>query len=122
MLKWFSLLSRDEIREIHSKAVDVDVLKKCNINRRTGECMFYEGGWEGEDGKAEYLPTSYEYDDFSLSCWDTYGDEDDMNKRYFKLMCERFGKEYLADYLSRKTGLVPGFFMEIMAKGSEDKK
>lgn len=104
-------LTKKEIWEIHRKAVCSDILKKCEINKKTGDCIFFEGGWG--DGN-EHIYTRYEYSDFSLRSPDTYGSETEMQQEYFKCMAERFGKEYIIAYMRLHTGLPEEFFANII--------
>ena len=110
---FFQRLSRKEIWDIHKKAVCDDILKKCEINRRTGDCAFYEGGWDEENN---HYYTRYEYSDFELNSPETCGSESKMQREYFKCMAERFGTEYLIAYLHMKTGVPQEFFADIINK------
>ena len=115
-------LKKQEILAMHAYVIDGKIDKKCQINKKDGMCIFYEGGWgDGwQDDEYQYIATSYEYDNFSVKPWDTYGEEDTMNERYFRWMSNRFGKEYLVDYLSWKTGIETEFFKKCLEK--EDTK
>ena len=115
-LKWFKKLTKKEILEMHAYVINGKIDKKCQINKKDGICIFFEGGWgDGwDDKKYTYLPTSYEYEDFSVKPRDTYGGEEDMQERYFKWMTEHFGKEYLLDFLYYKTGIETSFFKKYL--------
>ena len=121
-LKWFKKLSKKDALVMHAYVINGKVDKKCQINKKDGICIFYEGGWgDGwQDDNYQYIPTSYEYDDFSVKPWDTYGDEENMNQRYFRWMAIHFGKEYLLDFISYKTGIETEFFADCFNK-KEDK-
>lgn len=115
-LKWFNKLTKEEILQMHRDCICDDILDTCQINRKDGMCIFLEGGWGTTDeDRACHIETSYKYEDFKVTPWDTYDYDIGLTRqKHFKWMTKRFGREYLVDFLHYKTNIEAEFFQKFL--------
>ena len=82
--------------------VDARIADKIQVVRHAdhADVCFWEYGWGDEEEAKEPVPT----DD----------DEADLTRQYLRFMAGRFGKKYLAGYLSYRSGIESSFFITVM--------
>ena len=123
--RWIHKLTKKEIWQLHHDVICVDSLKKCEIgkviNKVTNEsevnCIFYEN-WKDKE-KNNYIPTSYTFEDFNFTDWDTSGGGWKEQAEYRTWLAKRFGVPYLADLLERKAGIKADMVMKILGEVAE---
>ena len=117
-MKWLRQLPDAELLAFWHM-VDARIADKIQVVRHTdhADVCFWEYGWGDEEEAKEAVPTWYWFHDYCVRFKDVYGsdeDEADLTRQYLRFMTGRFGKEYLAGYLSYRSGIESSFFIAAM--------